>query len=93
MSDPTQHPPWCDAAGCEVAAGGAHRSTATRVNLRRGQPPRLLLMLSQAAPGPVMIRMVVLGDMLINEITVSLDEAHLAGATLLKLVRLAQPPV
>lgn len=87
MTAATAHPLWCDTTVCEVSLGGAHRSEATTVYLRRGRAPRLLLMLSQPERGAVMIRMVVIGDMVINELTVSIDEAHLAAAALLKSIK------
>lgn len=86
------HPPWCDRSACEVATGGAHRGTAARVNLRRNEPPRLLILLTQTPGQPVRVRLVIIGNLIINEITLSIDEAHLAQAALVKVIAQAAPP-
>jgi hypothetical protein len=62
------------------------------VNLRRNEPPRLLILLTQTPGQPVRVRLVVLGNLLINELTLSLDEAHLAMNGLQKVIRQASPP-
>lgn len=87
------HPHWCDSSACEAGAvGGLHRSTTARINLKRNEPPRLLLMLTMPAGGPVRIRLVAISDILVNEVSLSVDEGALTAATLSKLVKDAAPP-
>jgi hypothetical protein len=50
-------------------------------------------MLLWQQPGSVIrLRIVAIGSMLINEVDLDLDTAHLAQATITKLLALAAPP-
>lgn len=90
---PVPHPSWCDTTVCEAGAlGGLHRSATSRIKLRRGnEPPTALVMLVATVEGLTRIRLVVIGDTLINEVAMTLDEAHLLSAILAKLVEQAAP--
>jgi hypothetical protein len=75
-----------------VATGGAHRGTPARIALRRNESPRLLVLLTQQPGQPVRVRLVVIGDLLISEVTLSIDEADLARAAIAKVIEQARLP-
>lgn len=88
------HPAWCSASRCTASGDGPHESEPTTIRVhQRGAPPRLLLMLWAPRTGhPVRLRMVAIGDHLINTIDLDLDSGHLAAVTILRLLDEARPP-
>jgi hypothetical protein len=72
-----------------VPGGGRHESEPVRI-AARGRAPRLLLSLVAPRRGtPVHLHLIVVGDLIINDVLIDLDSAHLAAVTLTKLVRTA----
>lgn len=87
---PTDHPRWCSPARCEVQLDGSHMSDAVRVASRRTL--RMLIMLIAPLTGsPVRLRLVCIGDDLINSVDLDLDTATLAAASITKVVSQARP--
>lgn len=84
------HPNWCAPTRCAVRGGGVHESEPIRV-ASRGRTPRFLASLTQARSGPVRLHLIVVGDMIINDISVDVDTAHLLLATLGQLIDRTQP--
>lgn len=85
------HPHWCDLGRCEVGLSGPHLSEATKVTGSRREL-RMLIMLTQVGRRPVRLRLVVVGNDLINTLHVDLDTGHLMAAALLKVIGQAQRP-
>jgi hypothetical protein len=92
MSPRIAHPTWCTSTRCGIKANGVHESEPVRVTSGRGRGvPRFLASLTQARSGPIRLHLIIVGDMIINDISVDVDTAHLLLASLSQLIDLAQP--
>ena len=91
---PAIHPVWCDTIRCTAAGDGMHESEPVRVAMRgKADPPRMLLLLTAPTTGsPIRLRMVVIGDLLVNSLDLDLDTAHLAANSIHVLLEKARPP-
>lgn len=103
MSPRLEHPRWCEPSRCEAHVGGVHQSEPVQVPFKAGRATQLLLSLVQApmprrAPRrgvPVRVRVIVIGDLIINSVDLSLDVTAMAAATMEKLVAIStgtEPP-
>lgn len=88
------HPAWCSPGRCTASGDGPHESEAVAIKVRqRGEPPRVLLLLWAPHSGqPVRLRMVAIGEHLINTVDLDLDSAHLMAVTVMRLLDRARPP-
>lgn len=85
------HPHWCSIGRCHSALQGPHESEPMRI-AADGRGARLLMLLWQQPGARVRLRIVAIGDMLINEVDLDLDTAQLAQVTIAKLLGLTAPP-
>lgn len=95
MSTVEEHPPWCNPTRCKVHELGPHESSPARVTAGRGhgKPPRILLVLWAPPKGkPVKIRLVVLGDLLVNSLDLDLESAAMLAARLTGMISQAEQP-
>ena len=91
MNGPTEHPRWCSPGRCHTALQGPHEGEPARI-AARDRGARLLMLLWQQPGQRTRLRIVAIGSMLINEVDLDLDTAHLAAATITKLLADAAPP-
>ncbi len=92
MTAAGEHPHWCSPGRCHAATQGPHESEPARIRAG-GRGARLLMLLWQQPGDRVRLRIVAIGSMLINEVDLDLDTAHLAQATITKMLELAAPPI
>ena len=85
------HPDWCSPSHCTAAAGGRHESLPTTVTGPRGKAPRVMVWLIAAENGPIRLRFVVIGDLLVNDVILDLDGGALLAARITKLIERAAP--
>lgn len=90
-----EHPAWCAVERCSAHLGGTHEGSPLKLTAGRGagKAPRIMLLLTAPAKGaPVRVRIVTIGDLLINTLDVDVKSAAALADRLLWLVAQATQP-
>jgi hypothetical protein len=86
-----EHPRWCSVARCGIGGGhGRHESEPLRVPAK-GRTPRITAALTQTVNGPVRVHLIMVGDLIVNDLSITLDTAHMFVAALTQLIEMTQP--